>query len=253
MAAFLDVCRFLPTLGGLTDWTFSAAVTGYQSPAAAGVVNGTLYKYRAESADLTQWEIGEGAYNTGTGVLARTTVLFNNLGTTAKINFSAVPQVAVVAIKEDLPNLTTPNAFTDATASTTTATGAMTVAGGVGVGGQLTASNLAATAAPAAAASLDCSASTVTIANGANAVVSFNSGLFVITEETSTGHTGAYLTGSATTVFLGGGAIWVASTTTPAAGKVSLAYDGAGALRIYNNVGVAATFGVALIKTRTGI
>ena len=81
MAAWLDVCRYLPTLGGTTDWTFSAAVTGYASPALAGVVNTRVYKYRAESGDLSQWELGEGAYNTGTGVLARTTVLYNSSGT----------------------------------------------------------------------------------------------------------------------------------------------------------------------------
>src|SRR6266404_1492024 len=137
MAAYLDICRFNPTAGGTTDWTFSSAVTGYQSPAAAGVVNGTLYKYRAESSDLSQWELGEGAYTTSTGVLARTTVLFNNLGTTAKINFSSVPQVAIVALKEDLPNLTMANAFTDTTASTSTSTGSMTLSGGLGIGGDL--------------------------------------------------------------------------------------------------------------------
>lgn len=102
MAAFLDVCRYIPTAGGTSDWTFAAAVTGYQSPTAAGVSNGTLYKYRAESGDLTQWEMGEGAYNTATGVLARTTVLFNNLGTTAKVSFNSVPQVAIVALAEDM-------------------------------------------------------------------------------------------------------------------------------------------------------
>jgi hypothetical protein len=102
MAAFLNACRFNPTLGGTTDWTYSSPVPGYQNPAAAGMVNGRLYKYRAESTDLSQWEIGEGAYNTGSGVLTRTTVLFNSAGTTAKISFSTVPQVAVVALKEDL-------------------------------------------------------------------------------------------------------------------------------------------------------
>lgn len=123
MAAWLDVCKFTPTTGGTTDWTFLAAITGYQSPALAGVVNGTLYKYRAESADLTQWEMGEGAYNTGTGVLARTTVLYNSSGTgTAtgqsgagtKINFTLAPQVAVVALKEDLISIQEANAFTAA-------------------------------------------------------------------------------------------------------------------------------------------
>jgi hypothetical protein len=101
-SSFLDVCRFNPTAGGTTDWTYSSAVTGYQSPAAANVVNGATYSYRAESNDLSQWEIGTGSYNTGTGVLARTAVLFNSSGTTAKINFSTTPQVAIVALAEDL-------------------------------------------------------------------------------------------------------------------------------------------------------
>jgi hypothetical protein len=101
-SSLVDVCRFNPTAGGTTDWTYSSAVTGYQSPSAAGVVNGAQYSYRAESSDLSQWEIGQGTYNTGTGVLARTTVLFNSSGTTSKINFSAAPQVAIVALSEDL-------------------------------------------------------------------------------------------------------------------------------------------------------
>ena len=107
-SSFIDVCRFIPTAGGTTDWTYSSAVTGYQSPSAAGVVNGATYSYRAESADLSQWEIGTGAYNTGTGVLARTAVLFNSSGTTSKINFSSAPQVAVVALAEDLRSFAPP-------------------------------------------------------------------------------------------------------------------------------------------------
>lgn len=100
-SSLLDVCRFTPTLGGTTDWTYSAAVTGYQSPSAAGVVNGAQYSYRAESADLSQWEVGTGTYNTSTGVLSRTTVLFNSSGTTSKISFTVAPQVAIVALNED--------------------------------------------------------------------------------------------------------------------------------------------------------
>ena len=87
-------------------------MTGYQSPAAANVVNGRLYKYRAESTDLSQWEFGEGTYNTTTGVLARTTILYTSLGTTAKINFSTVPQVAIAALKEDLISVEEANGFT---------------------------------------------------------------------------------------------------------------------------------------------
>lgn len=101
-SSLIDVCRFVPTLGGTTDWTFSAVVVGYQSPTAAGAVNAAVYSYRAESADLSQWEVGFGAYTSATGVFARTTVLFNSLGTTAKVSFSVAPQVAIVALAEDL-------------------------------------------------------------------------------------------------------------------------------------------------------
>lgn len=115
MAAWLDGVRFNPTLGGTTDWTYSSFVVGYQSPAAANVVNGRIYKYRAEAADLSQWEFGEGAYNTSTGVLARTTVLYSYTGGvlgTSKVSFSAVPQVAIVALKEDMISVEEANSFT---------------------------------------------------------------------------------------------------------------------------------------------
>lgn len=111
VASFLDVCRYFPAAGGTTDWTYSSAVTGYQSPASAGVVNAATYRYRAESADLTQWEVGTGTYTTATGVLTRTTVLYNSSatgtgtgqsGAGSKINFSAAPQIALVLLAEDL-------------------------------------------------------------------------------------------------------------------------------------------------------
>jgi hypothetical protein len=127
MAAFLDGCRFNPTAGGTTDWTYSSTVTGYQSPAAANVVNGRLYKYRAESSDLSQWELGEGAYNTSSGVLVRSTVLYNSSGGTSKINFTTVPQVAIVALKEDLISIEEANTFT--------ATQQAQVRANIGVGG----------------------------------------------------------------------------------------------------------------------
>jgi hypothetical protein len=101
VVSFLNVCRFTAASSGTGNFVYSSAVTGYQSPAAAGAVNGATYRYRAESADLTQWEIGYGAYTTATTTLARTVVLSNSLGTTAKINFTAAPQVAIVALAED--------------------------------------------------------------------------------------------------------------------------------------------------------
>src|SRR4029077_2003300 len=63
-----------------------------------------IYSYRAESPDLTQWEVGTGTYNTTTGVLTRAAVLFNSLGTQAKVSFTLAPQIALVALAEDLNN-----------------------------------------------------------------------------------------------------------------------------------------------------
>jgi hypothetical protein len=96
MAAFLDLCRFVASAGGTTDWTYSSTVSPYISPANAGAVNGRTYKVRAESADLTQWEVSEGSYSSaGAGSFARTTVLYNSAGTGtlqsgagSKINFT---------------------------------------------------------------------------------------------------------------------------------------------------------------------
>lgn len=121
MAAWLDVCRFRPSAGGTTDWAWSSAVLGYSTPPLAGAVNGRVYKLRSESDDLSQWELSEGAYTSGTGTFARTTVLYNSSGTGTgvgqsgagtKINFATVPQVAVVALKEDLLSIEEANAFT---------------------------------------------------------------------------------------------------------------------------------------------
>ena len=97
---FLDACGFNPASGGTGDFVVSAAVTGYQTPAGAGAVNGAVYSYRAQSSDLSQWEIGYGAYATGTTTLARTTVTASSTG--SKINFSAPPSVYVTALSADL-------------------------------------------------------------------------------------------------------------------------------------------------------
>jgi len=121
MAAFLDLCRFNTSSGGTGDWVYSSEVTGCQSPAAAGAIDGREYKFQAISSDQTQWELAEGAYTAASGTLARTTVLYNSAGTGsaagqsgagAKIDFSLPPTVAIVAIKEDLISVEEANAFT---------------------------------------------------------------------------------------------------------------------------------------------
>lgn len=100
MVGFLNVVRFNATSSGTGDFVVASATTGYQTPAGAGAVNGTVYSYRAESADLSQWEIGSGVYTTGSTTLARTTIVASSTG--SKVNFSAAPTVAVTALAGDL-------------------------------------------------------------------------------------------------------------------------------------------------------
>jgi hypothetical protein len=100
--AFLDVVGFTAASSGTVDFVVSAAVLGYQTPATAGAVNATVYSYRAQSADLTQWEDGFGAYTVGSVTLARTTIVFSSTG--AKVSFTAPPNVFITALTADLSN-----------------------------------------------------------------------------------------------------------------------------------------------------
>ena len=111
MAKSLNVAKFTAAASGTGNFTVSAAVTGFQTPALAGCVDGLTYRYRAESADLTQWEIGYGVASSSGTVFARTFVLYNSSGTGlgngqsgagTKINFSAKPNVGIVLISDDL-------------------------------------------------------------------------------------------------------------------------------------------------------
>ena len=101
---FLDACGFVAASSGTGNFVVSSAITGYQTPAGAGAVNSTVYSYRAESADKTQWEEGFGAYTVSGTTLARTTITANSAGGTTAINFSAAPNVFITALSQDLQN-----------------------------------------------------------------------------------------------------------------------------------------------------
>ena len=100
--SFVNACVFTPVSTGTVDFVVSAAVTGWQTPALAGAVDQATYRYRAASTDGTQWEIGTGVYTVSTTTLTRATVSYNSLGTTAKISFTAAPQVTLTAFATDL-------------------------------------------------------------------------------------------------------------------------------------------------------
>jgi hypothetical protein len=99
----LDRCGFLPSAGGTADFVVSSGLTGFLTPAQAGAVNARVYRYVAESGDLSQWEIGYGAYTVGTTTLARTTVVFSS-NANAKVTFTAAPQVRITVLAEDIVN-----------------------------------------------------------------------------------------------------------------------------------------------------
>lgn len=97
---FLDRCIFNVLSGGTGTFIFTSAVQGYQSPVAAGVINGNSYGYAAQSADLTQWEYGYGVWNSVALSLTRT-VIRSSAGVST-INFNAPPAVLITGLAESL-------------------------------------------------------------------------------------------------------------------------------------------------------
>jgi hypothetical protein len=98
MASLALGVRFTANASGTGDFVTSGAVQGYRD---ASVLTDTkIYRYRAESADLSQWEYGYGAWSAGSSTLARTTVSFSSTG--SKVSFSAAPQVSIVPFVEDI-------------------------------------------------------------------------------------------------------------------------------------------------------
>jgi hypothetical protein len=99
MASFLNGVRFKPTTAGTDDFTVDEAVQGYQTPVNAGAIDGRTYRYRAESRDLLEWEIGSSVYTSATQTFTRSVLFSSNAN--AKVNFTRVPDVALVFLAED--------------------------------------------------------------------------------------------------------------------------------------------------------
>jgi hypothetical protein len=105
MASFVNACVFTASSGGTGTFTVSAAVTGWQTPAQAGAVDGASYRYRAYSSDLTEWEIGTGTYTASGTTLTRTVTASSNAG--SAVNFTAAPSVALTMFGADIPQVGT--------------------------------------------------------------------------------------------------------------------------------------------------
>lgn len=91
--------------------------------------------------------------------------------------------------------------------------------------------------------------STVSITTGSNAAFTAGNGLITV-EESASSNSAVYLCSVGACTLIGSnGGVWVASTTTPAAGKMSVAYSGS-AYAIYNNQGTTETVTVYSVKMK---
>jgi hypothetical protein len=88
-----------------------------------------------------------------------------------------------------------------------------------------------------------------TLANGTNQVIPNVSGV-IVAQNTTSGDVGVYSCGGGLCSLISTtGGSWVASTTTPAAGKASIAYAPPG-YRVYNNVGSTVVFTSGVLGVR---
>jgi len=133
MAKLYNLARMTtPTIGTGTI-TLGGAVSGFLTFALAGVTDGQIVSYGIR--DGANSEVGTGTYTSAGTTLTRTVSKSTNAD--AAISLSGSAQVYISATKEDIANLREANAFTDTTVSTSSTTGALIVAGGVGIGGAL--------------------------------------------------------------------------------------------------------------------
>lgn len=100
MTKFVNNCVFVVTSGGAGAFTVSGAATGYQTPAAAGTTDGSTYRYRAQSNDLSEWEIGTTTASSSSTSFSRSVLASSNGGTA--VNFSAPPTVMLTVFAADL-------------------------------------------------------------------------------------------------------------------------------------------------------
>lgn len=118
---YFDRVRESTSTNGTADFTMSGAITGGFRTFASVMSNNDTTHYCAQNTSANEFEVGLGTYNSG--VLARTAVLSNSLGTTNKINFTNNPQVFI-----DIPALGEPLSYNVAvSASGTTAGNATTL------------------------------------------------------------------------------------------------------------------------------
>jgi hypothetical protein len=94
----------------------------------------------------------------------------------------------------------------------------------------------------------DFSGNTLSVASGANAQLAVGSGKILVANPAN-GDVGEYNVGGAGVTFIGSTAgSFVSPTATPAAGKVSIAYNGSSGYNLYSNYGSTQSYVVALVS-----
>jgi hypothetical protein len=102
MAASLALgVRFTAASSGSGSFVDAGAVNGYRG--GAGLTNGKTYRYRAESATLSEWEWGTGVWTSGTSTLTRVLTVSS---TGSAVSFTAAPQVAITIEPGDVLSFT---------------------------------------------------------------------------------------------------------------------------------------------------
>jgi hypothetical protein len=103
MIGMLNNCAFVAAAAGAGPFTVAGALNGAQTPALAGAIDGTTYRYHAQSSDLTQWEYGNLVSSSKATMFART-VLGNCFGNQATVAFSQPPNVILTFLAADFFN-----------------------------------------------------------------------------------------------------------------------------------------------------
>ncbi len=98
----LDRVKFLATSSGTGAFVPASAVTGFLTPAGAGVADGTIVTYVAQNpSNVAEWEYGcSTSASSGTSIARRP--LRSSLGVGATCNFSNPPQVAFGILSEQV-------------------------------------------------------------------------------------------------------------------------------------------------------
>ena len=209
---------------------------------------------------LSLQQIGPGLDAANTNIATNTTNIATN---TTNI---ATNTTNIATIQGDYASKTSNNSLagiqtvTNATASSSTSTGAVVVTGGVGAGGagnfggNVAAPSVTPNAAPGTAWGIDCRSCTIAVSGSGNSVIPDGAGLIMITDGSVTGDTGIYVTGGSAAALIGQstGTSYVTPTTTPAANKYCIAFNGTH-YAIYNGNASSITFTLAMIRTRATV